>query len=72
MEISDLGRGLSTVTQKKKEEPRLDIGVGIPSMRERMKLIGGRLDVESSSNGTTVRVTLPLGGEHEKTPNSGS
>ena len=72
MEISDLGRGLSTVTQKQKEGPRVDIGVGIPSMRERVKLIGGRLDIDSSSNGTTVRVTLSLGGEHEKTPNSDS
>jgi signal transduction histidine kinase len=39
------------------------MGVGIPSMQERVKLIGGRLDIESSSHGTTIRVTIPLAGE---------
>jgi signal transduction histidine kinase len=29
-------------------------------MRERVNLIGGQLAIESSGNGTTVRVTLPL------------
>jgi signal transduction histidine kinase len=32
-------------------------------MQERVKLIGGRLDIDSTSQGTTVRVTIPLGGE---------
>jgi signal transduction histidine kinase len=35
------------------------LGVGIPSMQERVTLIGGQLDIESSSNGTTVRVAIP-------------
>jgi len=30
---------------------------------ERVKLIGGRLDIDPTSHGTTVRVTIPLGGE---------
>jgi len=49
--------------EKGKEEPRFEVGVGVPSMQERVKLIGGRFDFESSSHGTTVRVTIPLGGE---------
>jgi signal transduction histidine kinase len=28
-------------------------------MHERVKLIGGQLEIESSNSGTTVRVTLP-------------
>ena len=63
LEISDFGRGLSASVQKGKDEPRFQVGVGIPSMHERVKLIGGRLDIDSSSHGTTVRVTIPLGRE---------
>jgi two-component sensor histidine kinase len=37
----------------------LGVGVGIPSMHERVKQIGGRLGIESRSSGTTVRVTIP-------------
>ncbi len=29
-------------------------------MHERVKLIGGRLDIESDSSGTTVRATIPV------------
>jgi signal transduction histidine kinase len=63
LEMSDLGPGPSASAEKAKAEPRFEVGVGIPSMRERVKLIGGRLDIDSSSLGTTVRVTIPLGGE---------
>ena len=63
LEISDLGRGLSAGIQRGKEGLRFEVGVGIPSMHERVKLIGGRLEIDSSSHGTTVRVTIPLGGD---------
>jgi len=63
LEISDLGPALPASVQTRKDEPRFETGVGIPSMQERMKLIGGRFDFASSSHGTTVRVTIPLGGE---------
>jgi PAS domain S-box-containing protein len=35
-------------------------GVGITGMRERVRHLGGTLDIQSSSNGTKVSVTLPL------------
>ena len=63
LEISDLGHGVSASVQRGKQGPRFEVGVGILSMQERVKLIGGRLDIDSSSHGTTVRVTIPLGGE---------
>jgi PAS domain S-box-containing protein len=63
LEISDYGRGASASTPKGKEKTRFKFGVGIPSMQERVSLIGGRLDIDSSSHGTTVRVTIPLRGE---------
>ena len=63
LEISDLGRGVTANVRKGEGQPRFEVGVGVPSMHERVKLIGGRFDFESSSHGTTVRVTIPLGGK---------
>jgi PAS domain S-box-containing protein len=72
LEIRDLGRNASAGIEGGKEVPRFKVGVGILSMQERVKLVGGRLDLESTSHGTTVRVTVPLGGkEREKTAHSG-
>jgi PAS domain S-box-containing protein len=68
LEISDLGRGLSATKQRGKGKTRVEVGVGIPSMQERVKLIGGRIEINSSSHGTSVRVTIPLGeNQREKT-----
>ena len=35
-------------------------GVGLGGMQERLRLLGGRLDLESGPAGTTVRATVPL------------
>jgi signal transduction histidine kinase len=71
LEISDIGHGLSPSEQRGREEPGFELGVGIPSMQERVKLIGGRLEIDSSSQGTTVRAMVPLReNEHEKTAHS--
>jgi signal transduction histidine kinase len=41
-------------------------------MQERVKLIGGRLEIDSNNHGTTVRVTIPLEkNEREKAAHSG-
>jgi PAS domain S-box-containing protein len=60
LEISDRGHGASAGEPREIEEPRFKVGVGISSMQERVKLIGGRLDIDHTSHGTTVRVTIPL------------
>jgi len=39
-------------------------GVGIAGMRERVRQLGGQLNLHSTGSGTTLKVTLP--------PNSGS
>jgi signal transduction histidine kinase len=36
------------------------LGVGVPGMHERMAQLGGRLEIDSSSAGTTVRATILL------------
>jgi PAS domain S-box-containing protein len=66
LEISDRGHGTSVGRQCEEAQPHFVLGVGIPSMQERVKLIGGRLHLDSSSRGTTVRVTIPLEGKHSK------
>jgi two-component system NarL family sensor kinase len=71
LEISDRVRRGSAEMRSGTGEARFKGGVGIPIMQERVKLIGGRLAIDSTSHGTTVRVTMPVGkGEREKTPHS--
>jgi two-component system NarL family sensor kinase len=62
LEISDKGSGISGNQRRRNGKLSLGLGVGIPSMHERVKLIGGQLDIESGSSGTTVRVTIPVDG----------
>jgi PAS domain S-box-containing protein len=72
MEISDDGRQASACVPRENEESRFKFGVGIPSMRERVNLIGGRLDIDTTKVGTTIRVRIPLqGSAREKTSHSG-
>jgi PAS domain S-box-containing protein len=70
LEISDPGRELASGVQSEQEKLQFKGGVGIPSMQERVNLIGGQLQIESMSGGTIVRVSVPLGGDEiEKTSN---
>jgi PAS domain S-box-containing protein len=62
LEISDKGQGASRRELTDTTSSSFKLGVGIPSMHERVRLIGGRLDIASSSSGTTVRVTIPVNG----------
>ncbi len=60
LEISDKGSGISGSLRRRNGKTPFGFGVGIPSMHERVALIGGQLDIESSGGGTTVRVTIPV------------
>jgi PAS domain S-box-containing protein len=60
LEVIDSGSGISGELQRQNGESLFRLGVGIRSMHERVKLIGGRLEIESSSSGTMVRATIPL------------
>jgi PAS domain S-box-containing protein len=60
MEVSDTGSGIPEYQRMQNGGAPIKIGVGIPSMHERVKLIGGQLTIDSGSSGTTVRVTIPV------------
>ena len=57
LEVQDQGKGISAgkLAEIQSQSP----GVGIRGMRERASQFGGQIDIESSSSGTRVLVTLP-------------
>lgn len=57
LEVCDAGRGIGQLTDQK-AETSMPLGVGIAGMRERVRQLGGRLELESSGAGTTVRAIL--------------
>ena len=59
LEISDKGHGICTNERARPGTFPFNIGVGIASMQERIKQVGGRLEIESNGSGTTVRATIP-------------
>ncbi|HMD32495.1 MAG TPA: ATP-binding protein, partial [Candidatus Acidoferrales bacterium] len=59
LEVSDKGHGMPGLNQTGDGTLPPDAGVGILSMVERVKQIGGLLVIESDDKGATLRVTLP-------------
>jgi PAS domain S-box-containing protein len=66
VEVSDTGQGTSGRNLKTNTGTPFQIGVGISSMTERVKLVGGRLDIISGTSGTTVRATIPIVAEGDE------
>jgi len=58
LQICDQGRGIQGNGRKQLKGACFASGVGIQSMRERMKQVGGQLEIESDSTGTTVRAMM--------------
>lgn len=54
LEIQDSGRGMNTVTSLH------GTGMGIRGMRERLRFLGGTLEIESDTQGTTVLAVVPI------------
>jgi signal transduction histidine kinase len=63
LEIKDAGKGIPLERQRALSSSG-QLGVGFRGMRERVRQLGGDLDVQSDSTGTTITATLPL---HAKT-----
>jgi len=61
LEVSDEGKGLNQETQAKISSGET-AGVGLRGMRERVRLLGGSLEIRSNGHGTTVIATVPCQG----------
>ena len=59
LEIRDNGQGMPGANGRSSARP-VRAGVGIQGMRERVKQLGGRFEIQSSEKGTAVNVGLPL------------
>ena len=59
LELRDQGRGMDLQVPGNINS-HVPIGVGIAGMKERVQQLGGRLLLESSPRGTTVRAVIPL------------
>ena len=59
LRITDFGRGIPAEVLTRFERDGTGSGIGLAGMRERVKELGGNLEIASSSSGTTVLVTLP-------------
>jgi PAS domain S-box-containing protein len=65
LEIQDKGRGMPAAKTSDEPNDLVEMGVGIPGMRQRMVQLGGKLEVISNSHGTTITAVVPLtNGEH--------
>lgn len=63
LEISDAGKGIDPLRLQKRRNGVRGLGVGITGMRERVRQLGGTLEIEPANPGTLVRATFPIMGE---------
>lgn len=70
LEVADEGRGLPAELIENIDELGA-FGVGLASMKERIKALGGTLRVESGSGGTRLTATLPIREPEDQTPYDG-
>jgi PAS domain S-box-containing protein len=69
LKIADQGTGMPTNGSPDSIESIAELGVGIPGMRQRLRQLGGRLQIESTDHGTTIVAVVPAAegnnhGEH--------
>jgi signal transduction histidine kinase len=65
LSIRDFGRGIPPKLLERFLTSGTNVGVGLSGIRERVKELGGKLQVESSSSGTLLKIEIPIA---ESTP----
>lgn len=71
VEVSDKGKGIAgDVMETTNGEAVGTLGVGLRGMNERMRQLGGKLEVLSNSDGTTVTATLRCDGFTDRAASS--
>jgi two-component system NarL family sensor kinase len=60
LQIQDQGNGIPTKLMEESDQDWLgSLGVGLRGMSERMRQLGGKLEVASTATGTTVTASVP-------------
>ncbi len=59
LEVEDEGRGFQPAPPKDGSMVTR-VGLGLKGMKERVRLLGGCLEIISGSHGTTIRASLPI------------
>jgi signal transduction histidine kinase len=63
LQVTDKGRGLPTVILEEGSRDWIgSLGVGLRGMSERLRQLGGTLEITSNGTGTQVRATVPAVG----------
>jgi signal transduction histidine kinase len=60
LEVRDNGRGMPQDVLNRFRESGAGTGVGLMSMHERARELGGKIQIESSGTGTSIRITIPV------------
>jgi signal transduction histidine kinase len=60
LEVRDNGRGVKQEVLNRFRETGVGAGVGLMSMQERARELGGKFQIESGSTGTSVQITIPV------------
>ena len=59
LEIRDFGKGISAERVLLLGGASAETGVGLAGMRERLRELNGKLEIESDAHGTTMRAIVP-------------
>ncbi len=65
LEVQDRGKGIAA-EQLRSLSRSGKIGVGFSGMRERLRQLGGTIEIESGDEGTVVRAMLPIGSDRPR------
>ncbi|HUJ42536.1 MAG TPA: PAS domain S-box protein [Opitutaceae bacterium] len=68
--VADDGHGIAPESLTHFREGRSNLGVGLAGMRERLRQLGGRLEIQSDGTGTRVEAVLPSRPAHAADPSS--
>ncbi len=58
--VQDAGRGVPQHVLEGFQKTGMNVGVGLAGIRERVKELGGALDIQTSESGTRVTATVPI------------
>jgi PAS domain S-box-containing protein len=65
LEVKDYGKGIDQETLAHFNRSAAGAGIGLAGMRERLRELGGRLEVESDASGTLIRALIPVSASTE-------